>query len=172
VITQPKTTDHSLLLDLGKISLTSLALLGVFTGCSSQTTPRRAIDNRETVTVNDILANPQRWINREVNIKARPELKEDLSRFYFDGGDRSHLYLNLDLRYGLNEKTQISSEARLVMIDDRSIELCDKSFLVKDPAQEYVLESDTYIVSGTIKKYSNSDDVYLKYMNSMYGEQR
>ena len=65
-------------------------------------------------------------------------------------------------------KSVPAAAGNLIMIDDRSICLTRRNFDPKNPAGPYVLEESTYLVSGKIDKYSNSSDVYLRYMNSFY----
>jgi len=166
---QGHTQEQNFAWDLAKVTLTSLALLGLG-GCREQSVAEK-IAARPEQTVTAIIQNQEQWREKEVSIKATPVLISDNSTLYFSGGKHARLTLNLDLRYRL-EPDQGSAEEGLIMIDHRSIRLSRGKWNPQHLSDYHVLPKSTFVVSGEITPYrSNPNQVYLKYLNSMHKEQ-
>ena len=152
--------------DLSKVALTSLVLLGFSSGCTSKDVSE-LIAARPESTPAAVLKEQELWVGKEVTIHAKPVLVDDRSRLYFNDGKYSSLTLLLDLRYRL-ETDSDSPSTDLILIDDRQIDMDRRSFDPKNITSDFVLSPSTYVVSGKVERYSNSNDVYLKFLNSMY----
>lgn len=152
--------------DLTKATLTSLALLGL--GGCSETPVNEVISARPTVTPAAVMQNSEQWIGKEVTIYGKPELLGDYSSLTFRGGRSRHAYLQLDVQYRLQTENPAEAAPDLKVIQWEEFDVCNEPISLKNPTQKYQLKPETYVVSGTIKKFSDGSGIYLEVDRSMY----
>lgn len=153
--------------DLSKIALTSLALFTA-AGCQKAKSVEAIIAERPVATPQAIVSNPEQWLDKQVTVYAQPTLVKDNSVISFSTGARwSHSMLDLDVNYKVDLPTPVDGKDSLKVELYRSIDVCGRPIKVSDISAPYRLHPDTNVASGTVKKYSDSGNVYLHVDTSM-----
>lgn len=152
-----------------RMVIASLALLGFSSGCTSKSV-HELIAERPEATPAQVLKDGELWLNKEVTIRAKPVLIDDRSKLQFVNGDYSHLHIQLDLRYRL-ETEQDGPATDLILIDYRKLSLDRVWFDPKNIAADFVLPTSTFVVSGQVSEFQDSNQLYLRYLQSMYSDE-